>query len=233
MLSRCFCPGQWTGSEEGSCAGHRGMSEFVRIPESVVGWIVAVENPFHTNSLHLFVTLETPYKSYVRHIRFLVPQILDDLVTFHYVPLDLPDVSVLRPEPLTSEQLQQHILSWPQKLMDNSLIDFEQRLDWTLWELWHVWHLYRVLWLLFRKKNIFKEPSFPRPQFQSLGLDSAQSVRAVWILKGMGNVGDIACCDGVGVRIIHGYDMLWYWLWSYDSGYDPGFHCISKSDHVL
>jgi len=58
------------------------------------------------------------------------------------------------------------------------------------------------------EKDIFKEPSFPRPQFQSLGLDSAQSVRAVWILKGMGNVGDIPCCDGVGVRIIRGYDML-------------------------
>lgn len=97
---------------------------------------------------------------------FSVPQILDDLVTFHYVPLDLPDVSVLRPEPLTSEQLQQHILSWPQKLMDNSLIDFEQRLDWTLWELWHLWHLYRVLWL-FRKRHLqrafFSEASVPIP----------------------------------------------------------------------
>lgn len=84
MLSRCFCPGQWTGSEEGSCAGHRGMSEFVRIPESVVGWIVAVENPFHTNSLHLFVTLETPYKSYVRHVRFFSPT---DLGWSCHIPL--------------------------------------------------------------------------------------------------------------------------------------------------
>lgn len=230
MLSRCFCPGQWTGSEEGSCAGHRGMSEFVRIPESVVGWIVAVENPFHTNSLHLFVTLETPYKSYVRHIRFLVPQILDDLVTFHYVPLDLPDVSVLRPEPLTSEQLQQHILSWPQKLMDNSLILSKGWIEHC--ENFDIFDIFTEYFDYF-EKNIFKEPSFSRPQFQSLGLDSAQSVRAVWILKGVGNVGDIACCDGVGVRILRGYDMLWYWLWSYDSGYDSGFHWISKSDHVL
>ena len=133
---------------------------------------------------------------------------MDDLVTFHYVPLDLPDVSVLRPEPLTSEQLQQHILSWPQKLMDNSLILskgwIERCENFQNFDIFDIFTEY----FDYFEKNIFKVPSFSRPQFQSLGLDSAQSVRAVWILKGVGNVGDIACCDGVGVRIIRGYDML-------------------------
>ena len=95
--------------------------EAVRVIEACLNLFGSL-NPSLGESLQLkthFIQIRCIFLSRWRHHTnhmsdmsgFSVPQILDDLVTFRYVPLDLTDVSVLRPEPLTSEQLQQHILS--------------------------------------------------------------------------------------------------------------------------
>lgn len=92
-------------------------------------------------SLHLFVTLETPYKSYVKHVRFFSPT---DLGWSCHVPL----CSTRSPGCVCTKAratdkwttAAAHPVIAPKA--HGWLFDWFERLDSALWVLWHLWHLF-------------------------------------------------------------------------------------------